>query len=515
MTEALKDTPEEKNSELIDAFLCYDWIISYTNPIVERLYIGNLTIPPYIKDQVAELAETEATKETLENPNHKPNPFLSSASINLLLARLVYKDIPLYKVGDKEISCTADIKRIWKETGLNSDILEWKEYYKIRAYLAPQRLEILKKLKAEKQDISQNKSTQNTFRLNGNVWEETTIVKKFINWLQNQRILAILVIVCLVIISVASFTDSIDKLVTFTKKNFYVPSTSKVIPDVSGSQNSNSPASSDKSIKREVHPKLEKEATLTRKESQHTVSNGKPSDQKPVAIETNTQVAEDKDSPCLFNIGSSTEKEVQTSLANEKKTTSQNKGSSPVIDKSRPVSKSDKDDIENRTSVNVASVTLRGETLSSRVQNIGALLPSLPDDLSAREIALLVGRETMSTRQDILELLVKRAKPRSLSPADIHLIIGSETLSSRVNCINIIAPYIKSPITGQQAIAILSSETHSSRVECLRPIAPLLLQPLSESDVQGILEGTSFSSRTQAIKLIFGEKELNSGPFTP
>src|SRR3972149_4198144 len=342
--------------------------------------------------------------------------------------------------------------------------------------------------------------------------EETTIVKKFINWLQNQRILAILVIVCLVIISVASFTDSIDKLVTFTKKYFYVPSTSKVTLDVSGSQNPNSPASSSKSIKREVQPKLDKEATLTSKKSQHTISNGKPSDPKPVAIERNTQVAEDKQSPRLFNSGSSTEKEMQTYLAKEGKTTSQNKGSSPVIDKSIPVSKSDKDALEIRASVKVASVSLRGETLSSRVLSIGALLPSLPDDLSAREIALLAESESLRTRQNILELLVKSAKPRSLSPADVPLVIGSETLSSRVNCINIIAPYIKSPITGQQAIAILSTETLSFRVECLRPIAHLLLQPLSESDVQGILEGTSYSCRTQAIKLIFGEKELNSVP---
>lgn len=265
MTEALKDTPEkipeEKNSELIDAFLCYDWIILHTNPIYTEIDLS-FTIEP-VPSCIRKDVDRYKQKEWLLDKSKTPRDILFLQSINLLLSELVKKGIPLYKVDNKEITCVEDIKRLWQETGLNKDYYPFittpsYTHQVLQARLAPQRLEILKKLKAEKQDIAQNKSAQNTFRLKGHVWEETTIVKKFINWLQNQRILAILVIVCLVIISVASFTDSIDKLVTFTKKYFHVPSTSKVIPDVSGSQNSNSPASSSNSIKREVQPKLDK-----------------------------------------------------------------------------------------------------------------------------------------------------------------------------------------------------------------------------------------------------------------
>ena len=336
--------------------------------------------------------------------------------------------------------------------------------------------------------------------------EDTTIVKKFINSVQNHPILAYLVIGGFVIISVASFTDSIDKLVTLIKK--CVSTTSKVTPPLRDSQIANSSTHDNKLIKSEAQIELAKEATLTSKKSQHIISNGKPSDAHPVPIGETTQVAKDKQRPISR---SSTGKELPTGLAKERQTTSQNKELSPSIDNSRPEPKPDKDAVEVRPSVKVALASLQGETLSSRVQSLGALMPSLPNDLNAREIASLAGSETLITRQNILKLLVKRAKPRSLNPDDVPLIIGSEILLSRINCINIIAPFIKGPINGKQVIAILSLETHSSRVECLRPIAQLLLQPLSESDIQGILKGTEFSNKTEAIKLIFSEKNWDSG----
>lgn len=335
--------------------------------------------------------------------------------------------------------------------------------------------------------------------------EDTTIVKRFINNVQNHRILAIILIVCSVIIGVASLTDSIDKILTFTKKYFFVPSTRKLTSPTSGSQIGTSPATANKFIEGGTETELTKEASLTSKTSQRILSNGKPSNAKRTPIEKNPQVAEDEQRPVLLNTRSSAAKESSTDVVREPQKESQNRGLSPAIDNSRPIP-SDKDAVEIRPSVKVAMVSLQDETLSSRVRSIGVLLPSLPDDLNAREMALLAGSETLSYRQNILELLVKRAKLRSLRPADVPLLIGSETLSRRVNCINIIVPFIKGPITGKQVIAILSSETLSYRVECLRAIAHLVLQPLSESDVQGILEGTSFSYRTQAIKLIFSEK---------
>ena len=188
------------------------------------------------------------------------------------------------------------------------------------------------------------------------------------------------------------------------------------------------------------------------------------------------------------------------------KATSGKKEFQPVTEKSAPPPNSFSSSSEIRNQVKIASTSLQGETMASRVQSIRVLLPSLPDDLNGQEVALLAGDETFTYRQQILELLVARVKPNSLNPDDIPIIIDKESFSYRANCIKIIAPYIKGPITGKQATAILSSETFSFRVQCLRPIAPLLQKHLSASDVHNIVEGTLFSDRTEAIKLIFGEK---------
>ena len=168
-------TEEEKN-EIEDAFFCYNWIVLYTNPITERLYTGNLTIPLYIEEQVNEL------KETGWNPDES-NPFLSSASINLLLIRLVGKNIPLYKVGDREISSVAGIKCLWDEMGLNCPPkqtgVEWKEYFGTKAYLKPQYLKIEKQFEAIRlepastQQDKMSKTQCNIFRWAGGTWEIT------------------------------------------------------------------------------------------------------------------------------------------------------------------------------------------------------------------------------------------------------------------------------------------------------------------------------------------------------
>ena len=148
-------TEEEKN-ELADAFRSYDWIISYTNPIAEKLYLHNTAAPPYIEKRVNEYKEGECTRYYIEN-RIKPPYILSSMFINRLLLEIVREGIPLYKVGNKEISCVADIKRLWNAAGVTRTILEYKELYQIAAYLEPQRLKIEKKLmlklKPEKQSL--------------------------------------------------------------------------------------------------------------------------------------------------------------------------------------------------------------------------------------------------------------------------------------------------------------------------------------------------------------------------
>ena len=58
-------TEEEKN-ELADAFRSYDWIISYTNPIAEKLYLHNTAAPPYIEKESMSIKRESVPDTTLK-----------------------------------------------------------------------------------------------------------------------------------------------------------------------------------------------------------------------------------------------------------------------------------------------------------------------------------------------------------------------------------------------------------------------------------------------------------------
>ena len=50
--------------------------------------------------------------------------------------------------------------------------------------------------------------------------EDTTRVQRFLNRLQNHPVLAVFIILCIIIISLSTFTDSIDKLASFAKRYY-------------------------------------------------------------------------------------------------------------------------------------------------------------------------------------------------------------------------------------------------------------------------------------------------------
>ncbi len=279
---------------------------------------------------------------------------------------------------------------------------------------------------------------------------EMTIYGRFIKWCKNNRLICAILICFLIVVGVATFTDAIDKLVQFSHKYLYTPSPqSKPTTSYAPRPKPNVP------IAPEI-PLVDSKQHLPKEELR----------KDPEPLKTATATVDDK----------------------------------PVT-----VPKAARSASEIRQAVSAFGAALRGETTRNRVRSVAALLKSLPEDLNAREIALLAGSETTSHREQILELLVKRTKSRSLDPEDIPLVLGSETTSNRVKCIRIIAPYIRPPITGKQAVAILGSETYTHRVGCLRPIAPLLQRPLSKSEVTSILRSTSTSDRSEAIKILFGQ----------
>lgn len=147
-----------EENEIADAFRSYEWIILNTNPMDEKIDLSCAMeqVPPYIRKDVDRYKQ----KEWLLDKNKTPHDILFLLSINLLLSELVEKGIPLYRVDNKEITCVADIKRLWKDAELDKNyysfITDPAYTYKILyARLASQRLkterELLAKLDIEKQ----------------------------------------------------------------------------------------------------------------------------------------------------------------------------------------------------------------------------------------------------------------------------------------------------------------------------------------------------------------------------
>lgn len=182
MTDTLKNTPkntpEEKN-ELIDAFKYYWWIVTHTNPFLRGLVL--IEWPTRIKDLIS---EAEVQGQWNLNAN---GTVLDSHGTNELLLMFVSKGIPLLKVGDKEISCLADISKLWNELGIKSYKDDLYYYHDtcaaVMAYLEPQYQKIEKELMAG--DLSQVKPAS----ADSNVQNETVFFddKKGYIWLDNDK----------------------------------------------------------------------------------------------------------------------------------------------------------------------------------------------------------------------------------------------------------------------------------------------------------------------------------------
>lgn len=81
---------------------------------------------------------------------------------------------------------------------------------------------------------------------------------------------------------------------------------------------------------------------------------------------------------------------------------------------------------DNKEAVALAISTLSGQVGSNRLQSTAALLGALPNNLTAKEIALLLENSIGSTRNEILKLLITKIKTKSLNPENISDILGQE-----------------------------------------------------------------------------------------
>lgn len=323
--------------------------------------------------------------------------------------------------------------------------------------------------------------------------ESYTRVQLFFRRLQEHRILSILLIFCLCIIGLASFTDSIDKLLQFGKKYIFT----------STQQPKQAPSNDIKSIS--ASPiNIDTRSVQSKQASSKEIIKSSKEESKKISISPASSLNENlRAKPISSEKGSVDSGQVLGKSKLAQKIMTESKVIPPLAVKIS-TEKNVASGNNVRASVGVAVAAMRNETTNDRVRSVSALLGSLPEDLNAKEIVLLTGYETTSHREQILQLLVKRTKKRSLDPQELPAILHAETTSNRINCISIIADYIRPPITGEQAAAILGTETFSHRVKALRLIAPILRRPLSDSEVEMILRGTSTSDRTEAIKVLFG-----------
>lgn len=315
-------------------------------------------------------------------------------------------------------------------------------------------------------------------------------------WTRNHPVMVGIIILGAIIIYLGSFTDSLDKIITFREKYF------------SETESEKTKANNEKSSN-EVYKKnsYHVEQSHVPKTSNILIYQGDNSNLEKHKVDESSSAKEPAESAEI------PKKTVIDSVESNKplnlKTITPTKRKIQFENPETKITQTSIPKTENRTSevrpiINASVTALSGETTSDRVNSVRSLLPSLPSDLSAKEIAKLLGSETISYREAILKLLVTKTQSRSLNPSEIPLILASETTSNRIRCIEIIAPYIKGPIPGFIADEILGSETSSYRVRALRPIAPIIKKPLKDEEIRAILNGTSTSDRTEAIKILFG-----------
>ncbi len=159
-----------------------------------------------------------------------------------------------------------------------------------------------------------------------------------------------------------------------------------------------------------------------------------------------------------------------------------------------------------RLAVETANSALKGTSFTNRSDALFALLQTLPDNLSANEIALLLDNEKNTYRADCLRLLLRRTKLNSLAASSIHLILSSESFSYRVGLIEKLYPYIQDPILAEDAVSILLTLENSYRVDALNLISPKIAKPLSAVSVSNLLHGISSSNKANGINAIFNQR---------
>lgn len=299
--------------------------------------------------------------------------------------------------------------------------------------------------------------------------ESTT--DRILRSLKNNRVLAGVLVLALLVIGLGTLTEAIDKIIGFAAK-YGLPAAS------TGETISAAPLPS----------KVPLAPQPQRPDAQDSKKSPSPKASRPLQPSGGESAKAQSSSP----------KSTQTAKVSPITPDSrpqESRASTPSQQVSPPESV--------RTSVRAVALALQGQTMSHRQASIAAALSSLPDDLSGPEIALLLADETMSSRSVILQLLTERTKKKSLDPRNVAAILAAEDMSTRESMTAMLAPLIKSPIAASLLDEILGPATDCTRTRCLRHLAPLVERPIPERDVEAILRSISGSCRSQAISFLF------------
>ena len=166
---------------------------------------------------------------------------------------------------------------------------------------------------------------------------------------------------------------------------------------------------------------------------------------------------------------------------------------------SKSAERSLQEGVQAETRIGTALALVSGQTLSNRQDAIRDIFTKLPMNLTGQEVTLLLAEETLSSRFQILGLLLNRVDNNSLSAHDIVTILGKESLSTRVEMISYLTPFMKAPFTAEEAAEILGPLELTHRLNGIKTLASKIKKPLNPQEVEKVLGNLTLSNRNSAI----------------
>lgn len=152
-----------------------------------------------------------------------------------------------------------------------------------------------------------------------------------------------------------------------------------------------------------------------------------------------------------------------------------------------------------RPEIEATIVALSTSTKNDRYSLLANLSPRLPGDLNADEISALLGKETLGDRRILLGLALSKAQKKSLPANEISGIFEEEKGYINTDMVEMLVPYIKTPVNTTDAANLLELFPDSDRLKVVMRLAPLINKPINGTEMDSILGSLSGWQRNQAV----------------